>query len=52
MLATKHALLASSEDAILSELGAWTQGILRKKQLVEADEDEDEDKDKDKDKKP
>ena len=37
----KAQLIESSEDAIESELMAWTQGMLRKKRKVDAAEDED-----------
>jgi hypothetical protein len=39
----KAQLIESSEDAIESELNAWTQGILRKKRKVAAADEEDED---------
>ena len=38
----KAQLVESSEDAILSELGAWTQGILRKKKKVDAAKEDEE----------
>jgi hypothetical protein len=39
----KVQLIESSEDAIESEISAWTQGMLRKKRKVDAAEEEEED---------
>eukprot|EP01052_Picozoa_sp_SAG31_P023108 SAG31_NODE_1880_length_7001_cov_4.269052_1_plen_971_part_00 len=40
LLSNKAQLVQSSEEAIISEVSAWTQGVLRKNRKVEAEEDE------------
>ena len=38
----KETLIVASEEAIEAEVGAWTQGMLRKKTKVDAAEEEEE----------